>query len=117
MPAGTFALPTKWVYTYKFDDQGNLLRLKARLVVCGNRQEADFWRETYAAVARSTTLKVILALVAILGLECDAANVVTAFLNGWLDDDEHVWIKLPDGRIVKVRRALYGLRRSPRLWY
>jgi hypothetical protein len=29
-----------------------------------------------------TTLKVVLALVAILNLECDAANVVTAFLNG-----------------------------------
>jgi hypothetical protein len=110
---GTFALPTKWVYKYKLNNHSNLLRLKARLVVCGNRQEPDFWRETYAAVARSTTLKVVLALVAILNLECDAANVVTAFLNGWLNDDEHVWIKLPNGRMVKVRRALYGLRRLP----
>ena len=84
-------------------------------MVCGNRQNSDFWRETYAAVARSTTLKTILALVAALNLECDAADVVTAFLNGRLDDDEHIWIRLPDGRIVKVNKALYGLRRSPRL--
>jgi hypothetical protein len=64
-----------------------------------------------------TTLKVVLALVAALNLECDAGDVVTAFLNGHLDDDEHIWIRLPDGRVVKVNKALYGLRRSPRLWY
>jgi hypothetical protein len=116
-PEGSFALPTKWVYKYKFDEAGKLIRLKARLVVCGNWQNSEFWRETYAAVARSTTLKVVLALVAALNLECDAADVVTAFLNGRLDDDEHIWIRLPDGRIVKVNKALYGLRRSPRLWY
>jgi hypothetical protein len=28
--------------------------------------------------------------------------VVTAFLNGSLDDDKHIWIRLPDGRIVKL---------------
>jgi hypothetical protein len=117
MPAGTFALPTKWVYKYKFNEAGKLTRLKARLVVCGNRQNIDFWRETYAAVARSTTLKVLLALVTALDLECNQADVVTAFLNGSLDDDEHIWIRLPNGRIVKLGKALYGLRRSPRLWY
>jgi hypothetical protein len=105
------------VYKYKFDETGKLIRLKARLVVCSNRQNSEFWRETYAAVARSTTLKVVLALVAALNLECDAGDVVTAFLNGRLDDDEHIWIRLLGGRVVKVNKALYGLRRSPRLWY
>jgi hypothetical protein len=71
LPAGTFALPTKWVYKYKFEEMGKLIRFKARLVVCGNRQNTDFWRETYAAVARFTTLKILLALVATLDLECD----------------------------------------------
>jgi hypothetical protein len=116
-PEGSFALPTKWVYKYKFNEAGKLIRLKARLTVCGNRQNSEFWRETYGAVAQSTTLKVVLALVAALNLECDAADVVTAFLNSRLDDDEHIWIRLPDGRILKVNKALYVLRRSPRLWY
>jgi hypothetical protein len=115
LPVCTYALPTKWVYKYKFDDTGKLICFKARLVVCGNRQNIDFWRETYAAVARSTTLKVLLALVAALNLECDQLDIVTAFLNGWLDKDEDIYIRLPDGRLAKVRKALYGLRRSPRL--
>jgi hypothetical protein len=117
LPKGIFALPTKWVYKYKLDDAGKLVRFKARLVVCGNRQNSDFWRETYAAVARSTTLKILLALVATLDLECDQADVVTAFLNGKLDHDEILYIRLPDGRYARLNKALYGLRRSPRLWY
>jgi hypothetical protein len=52
-----------------------------------------------------------------LDLECDQLDVVTAFLNGWLDKDEDVYIRLPNGRLAKLRKALYGLRRSPRLWY
>jgi hypothetical protein len=59
----------------------------------------------------------LLALVAALNLECDQLDVVTAFLNGWLDKDEEVYIRLPNGRLAKLRKALYGLRRSPRLWY
>ena len=115
LPQGVFALPTKWVYKYKLDDAGKLVRFKARLVVCGNRQNSNFWRETYAAVARSTTLKILLALVAALDLECDQADVVTAFLNGKLDHDEILYIRLPDGRYARLNKALYGLCRSPRL--
>jgi hypothetical protein len=59
----------------------------------------------------------LLALVAALNLECDQLDVVTAFLNGWLDEDEVVYIRLPNSRLAKLRKALYGLRRSPRLWY
>lgn len=114
---GIFPLPTKCVYKYKLNAEGSVERLKARLVVCGNRQAVSLWEETYAAVARSTILKILMALVAILDLECDQADVITAFLNGVLGDDEHIYIRLPDGRVAKLRRALYGLRRSPRLWY
>jgi hypothetical protein len=71
----------------------------------------------YAAVARSTTLKILLALVATLDLECDQLDVVTTFLNGWLDKDEDVYIRLPNSRLAKLCKALYGLRRSPCLWY
>lgn len=50
-------------------------------------------------------------------MECEQADVITAFLNGLLDDDEVVYIRLPNGQYAKLRKALYGLRRSPRLWY
>jgi hypothetical protein len=60
---------------------------------------------------------VLLALVAALDLECEQLDVITAFLNGKLDEDEEVYVRLPDRSTARLRRALYGLRRSPRLWY
>jgi hypothetical protein len=59
----------------------------------------------------------LLALVAAFDLKCDQLNVITAFLNSWLDEDEVVYIRLPNGRLAKLRKALYSLRRSPQLWY
>ena len=36
-----------WVFTYKFNEDGYLLKYKARLVVCGDLQEK--YGDTYAA--------------------------------------------------------------------
>ncbi|KAF2703740.1 hypothetical protein K504DRAFT_361162, partial [Pleomassaria siparia CBS 279.74] len=49
--------------------------------------------ETYSTVARSTTIKVILAIVAAYDLGYNQMDVITSFLNGVLGDDEHVYIK------------------------
>jgi hypothetical protein len=115
MLVGTFALPTKWVYKYKFNKSGKLTRLKARLVVCSNCQDVDFWHKMYAAVVCTTTLKVLLAMVTALNLKCYQTDIVIAFLNGHLDNNEHIWIQLPDGCTVKVKKVLYGLQHSPQL--
>ena len=85
--------------------------------MCSNYQDVDLQRETYAAVACATTLKVILALVAALNLKYKQANVITAFLNSLIDADENVYICLLDKRLAKLRKALYGLRCLPQLWY
>jgi len=52
-------------------------------------------------------------------------DVVTAFLNPEIDDDD-VYMTLPEGWpdgpkaptiIVQLKKALYGLKQAPRLWY
>ncbi|XP_056695162.1 uncharacterized mitochondrial protein AtMg00820-like [Spinacia oleracea] len=49
LPTGKKALGSKWVYTEKRDEDGNLLRLKARLVCLGNHQEQGLdYNETFA---------------------------------------------------------------------
>uniref|UniRef100_A0AAV1VI13 Integrase catalytic domain-containing protein n=1 Tax=Peronospora matthiolae TaxID=2874970 RepID=A0AAV1VI13_9STRA len=49
--AGQHALHTKWVYKTKTDAQGDLERLKARLVACGNEQVLGIdYTLTFAAV-------------------------------------------------------------------
>ncbi|GMF82131.1 unnamed protein product [Phytophthora fragariaefolia] len=49
-------------------------------------------------------------------------DVKTAFLNGWLNED--IYMVQPDGYVdeahpdfvCKLKRSLYGLKQSPRMW-
>ena len=111
-------IPLGWVFTYKFDEDGYLVRFKARLVVRGNQQPYT-GKDTYASTLAARTLRVLLALMAKFGLEAMQFDVITAFINAL--NDEEVWVEYPDGyRIrnscLRLLKALYGLRRAPLLW-
>jgi hypothetical protein len=62
----------------------------------------------------------MLAVAAINDYELDGMDVTTAFLNGKLEDN--VYLNIPDGfpqkpgYVLRLKRALYGLRESPRIW-
>lgn len=108
-------LEVKWVYTRKSDDS-----YKARLVVRGF-QQTNVVDDIYAPVAKSQTLKILLAFCCQNGLMIEQVDVVTAFLNGKVISE--VYVNQPKGyengtnKVCKLLKALYGLRESPRAWY
>jgi hypothetical protein len=113
---------SKWVYKTKCNPDGST-RYKARLVIKGYEQ-TDFG-ETYAPVGKLTTFRYLISLIGRYGWNMDHLDVVTAFLNPEIDDDD-IYITLPEGWpeglnapkiIVRLRKALYGLKQAPRLWY
>ena len=60
-----------------------------------------------------------MAITAAFGLDMKQFDALNAFVNSLLD--EVVYVELPPGRtkpgfVLRLLRALYGLRRSPRLW-
>lgn len=116
-------IPAQWVWSYKGDAQGIHIKDKARLVACGNRQQQSIWyKEVYSYVVRTTTIRVLLALVAYFDLECEQIDMITAYLNAHLADDDVVLLRLPPGclgtrTVVRLRRGMYGLRQSALLWY
>lgn len=62
----------------------------------------------------------MMAITAYFDLETHQFDFFNAFINAQLD--EQVYCKLPDGfkyagKLWRLKRALYGLRRSPLLWY
>jgi hypothetical protein len=125
LPPDREALPGKWVYKIKLGADGAPTRYKARWCARGDRQRQGIdYQETYAAVARATSLRICMALCARHGLTCHQMDVVTAFLNGVLGPDEAVYVDQPHGFeqgeyliVCLLIKGLYGLKQSPLLWY
>ena len=122
LPPGKKTIDTKWVYALKYKD-GVIYKYKARLVAKGYEQiyGIDF-EETFAPVARLTSLRIVLAISAKLRFDIQQMDVETAFLNAKLE--EEVYISIPEGvtvathcNCIKLNKALYGLKQSPREWY
>ncbi|OAA34885.1 polyprotein [Cordyceps fumosorosea ARSEF 2679] len=115
---GQKVLHCMWVFTYKTDKHGLLQKCKARLVVCGNQQEKNAL-PTRATTLASMSFRALLAIAAEHDLELEQMDAVNAFVN--CDLDEVVYMRMPPGyekygRVLRLKKALYGLRRSPLLW-
>ena len=123
LPAGARALGTTWVYTLKTNADGST-RYKARLVAQGFAQRPGIdINETFAPVARASTIRYVVALAAGKGLQLHHFDFSTAFLNGKMTED--VFIKVPpgypgkvaDGQVLKLVGSMYGTKQAPREWH
>jgi Reverse transcriptase (RNA-dependent DNA polymerase) len=116
-PQATHIMPLKWVFHYKFDTDGYLLKYKTRICARGDLQRLVL-TDTYAATLAAKTFRIMMAITAFFDLDADQLDAVTAFLNSKLRND----ILCNPRRIWRTRkcwllqRALYKLRRAPRLW-
>ena len=121
-PSGARVMDTKFVFTKKYNSKGAVDRHKARLVVKGFQQGEV--PDVYAPVVDFTNLRVLLASTLNQGGTVHHLDVKTAFLNGKLEEDEDIFVNLPpgldleleEGQVLKLNRALYGLKRAPRIW-
>ena len=79
--------------------------------------------ETFAPVARYSSIQMILALSEQMGWHIHQMDVKTTFLNEVIV--EEVYIEQPKGfkifssesHVCRLKRALYGLKQAPRAWY
>ncbi len=106
----------KWVFKYKFDSDGYLQKLKARLCVRGDLQVTE--EETYAATLAARIFRALMAIAAAFDLEIRQYNAVNAFTNAKLS--KPIYCYCPEGfnqisYILELLIALYGLKISPLL--
>jgi hypothetical protein len=123
LPDGTNILKGRWVLKRKYDADGDQSRFKGRWVCKGfGQKEGIDYDETYAPVVKPATLRVLLAIVVHYNLECKQFDIVTAFLNALIEDHLKIYVEMPhgfevNGKVCLLKRALYGLKQSPLLWY
>ena len=120
-------ITSRWVFNVKQlpDGNGTLCEAaKARLVARGFQQiEGIDYSETFAPVIKFTTIRLRLALVAHFDLELHQMDVVTAFLNGDLDED--IYMEQPEGYVdgtnpdfvCQLLKAIYGVQQAHRQWH
>ncbi|WZZ27561.1 hypothetical protein YC2023_010962 [Brassica napus] len=124
LPKGKKAVTSRWIFTIKYKADGQVERKKSRLVARGFTQTyGEDYIETFAPVAKLHTIRIVLSLAVNLGWGLWQMDVKNAFLQGELEDEvymhpppglEHLVKK---GNVLRLKKAIYGLKQSPRAWY
>ncbi|GKA10563.1 zinc finger, CCHC-type containing protein [Tanacetum coccineum] len=121
LPPGCKPLGCKWIFQRKLKVDGTIEKFKARLAIQGFRQKSriDYFN-TYAPVARISTIRPMIAMASIHILIIYQMDVKTTFLNGELN--EEVYMNQPQGfimpgnenKVCKLIKSLYGLKQAPK---
>jgi hypothetical protein len=122
LPQGHRAITLKWVYKLKRNEAGEIVKHKARLITRGfMQQEGIDFDEVFALVSRMESVR-LLALAAQEGWRVHHMDVKSAFPNGDLKEEVYVRqsagfvIAGQEGKVLRLRKALYGLRQALRAW-
>jgi hypothetical protein len=125
---------SRWLFKIKHVVDGSIEKYKARFVACGfSQKEGIDYEETFAPVARYTSIKTITVLAAKMKWTLHQMDVKTTFLNGVIEEEvflngvieEEVYIEQPQrfevedrkSHVYRLKKTLYGLKQTSRAWY
>ena len=87
-PKDKNVIRTKWIFKNKLNENGDVVRNKARLVCKGYaQQEGIDFEETFAPVSRLEAIRMFLALSSFQKFKVFQMDVKSAFLNGDLNEE------------------------------
>ena len=118
-PKGCKVIKNRWVFDVKSDG-----RKKAHLVAKGFSQvEGPDYNQVFSPVVRFETVRLILAMAALLNWTISGVDVKNAYLYGKLD--EEIYMEQPEGfrvkdfenLVIRLKRALYGLKQAGLAWW
>jgi hypothetical protein len=115
---------SKWIYNIKHATNRSIEKHKARVVArVFSQKEGIDYEETFAPVARYTSIRTIIALAAKMKWKLHQMDVKTTFLNDVIEQEVYIEqpqeFKVEDRKtyVCRLKKALYGLKQAPRAWY
>jgi hypothetical protein len=123
-PEGKSVVTSRWLYKLKHVPDGIIEKDKDRFVSRGFSQvEGVDYDETFAPVARYTSIRAVISIAAEMGWKIHQMDVKTTLLNGLIQ--EEVYIEQPLGfdvhrresHVCRLKKALYGLKQALGAWY
>jgi len=129
-------LPSLWCFKKKLFPDGTVRKLKGRFCCGGHRQihGIDYW-STFAPTVSWTTVRLLLILSAQMGLATRQVDYTAAFVHADIDqppgyakmtpeeqEQVGVFVEMPQGfsepgKVLKLKKSLYGLHQSPRNFF
>ena len=120
VPHGTKVMNCVFSYKVKTDSEGNETQCKARLNCDGRYQSESTYSETFAPTSRFTNIRAMCALAAQEDLRLYQFDVKSAFLIPECKEEIYIRLpgqySLPDGKVLRLRKMLYGLKNSAFAW-
>ena len=129
VPSDKKPISSRIVLKVKYRANGEYDRHKGRLVAKGFQAVpgVDFF-STFSPMGTLTTVRMLIAIAVAMNLDLLHVDIPQAFVQSKIDAP--VYLQLPNGvtvdkrhtdgrydsRVVKLLRALYGLKQSPQLW-
>ena len=90
-PMGKSVVTSRWLYKTKIVADGSIEKYKARFVARGFSQiEGVDYDETFAPIARYTSIRSIIAIEIEMGWRIHQMDVKTTFLNGFIDEEVYI---------------------------
>jgi hypothetical protein len=123
-PKNKDVVSSKWIYKIKHATNESIEKYKVGFLARGfSQKEGIDYEETFAPIPRYTSIRTITALAAKMKWKLHQMDVKTTFLNGVIE--EEVYIEQPQGfeveyrktHVCMLKKALYGLKKTPRAWY
>ena len=122
-PAHGNIIPCHYVLVTKRGPDGEKLKLRARLVANGQRQQYGLdYSETFAPTSSMTTIRTVLTVAAQRDWEIHQVDIKSAYLHAEVKEDIYMrappgYLKLGDaGKVLKLLRSLYGLKQAGFEW-
>jgi hypothetical protein len=124
-PPDATIIGSRWVFKSKLDAHGLIARRKARFVARGFTQRVgEHYDQTFSPVVQGVTLRTVLALAAQHDWVVHQVDFNNAFINAPIDGK--IYVQQPEGfeqrapggapLVLLLKRSLYGLAQSPRMW-
>eukprot|EP00253_Pinus_taeda_P004454 PITA_04454 len=90
-PEDRLVVGSRWIYKIKYTADGSVKKYKARFVAKGYAQkEGILYEETFAPVAKYTSIRSTISLTKQMGWEIHQMDVKTAFLNGMIEEELYI---------------------------
>eukprot|EP00804_Cyclotella_cryptica_P023030 CCRYP_000303-RA/>CCRYP_000303-RA protein AED:0.39 eAED:-0.26 QI:0/-1/0/1/-1/0/1/0/408 len=123
LPEGANVINSTWAFRIKRFPAGLIKKFKARFCVRGDQQVHGFdFFETYPPLVQWMTVRLMLFLEVLLGLKSKQGDITAAFVHADVEEGENIFVEMPrgfrkQGKVLKLKKMLYGLRQSQRAFW